>query len=78
MCMRKPCVITIDPDGEIAGKAAVDIETGGISYFEIINYLKGVQTHFAQEILKEAEKHVGKDPKKQEKWMDEMMEKYVR
>lgn len=71
----KPCVITINPSDEAN---SMNIETGDVSYYEILNFLSMAQEHFAREILKRAEKAVGPDLKKQEEWMEMMIQKYKR
>lgn len=69
----KPCVITIQPFDK---EQQMDIKTGDVSYYEIVNFLSIAQKHFAREICKAAEKSVGPDPKKQEEWMEMMIQKH--
>ncbi len=76
--MRAPCVIVIDPDGhKFLGKEEINVETGGVSYFEIVNFLKLLQGHFSAEIVKEAKKHVGNDDKLIEDWIQKHLDDYL-
>lgn len=76
--MREPCIIVIDPDGhKFLGKEELNVETGGVSYFEIVHYLKQLSGYYNAEITKEAKKHVGDDKKLQGDWVDKMLDKYL-
>lgn len=48
----------------------MDIQTNGVSTLEILDHLNIAMKHFAQELLKEAQQHVGDDPEAQAKWID--------
>ncbi len=70
--MKTSCLIEIHPWEQ----EQVRVETGDVSYYEILTALKQLEQHFAREILKAAAKAVGPDVQKQQKWVDMMIEKH--
>ena len=73
--MKEPCRIKINyEDKEIP----IDMETGDISYFEIVDALNTLLRHCSEEIVKVAEKKCGPNWNAQEKWINEKMNEYVK
>jgi hypothetical protein len=62
---KKPCIITIFPDAE-----TTDVKTGDMHHLDILDSLKGLMGLLSRQVLEEARKHVGDDPKAQERWID--------
>jgi hypothetical protein len=53
----------------------VDVQLNGVAHIEVIEFLQSVQKILAKQMVDEARKHVGDDPKAQEKWLDMQRQK---
>lgn len=68
----KPATVTIPPD--IQG---TDCQTNDVHPIVMVNALQILSKHFARELVKMAEKEVGKNPKLQEQYFDRLTKKYL-
>ncbi len=59
------------------GINGMDVNTNGVHPIILVNALNLLQKHFARQLVKMAEKEVGKNPKLQEQWMDRLSKKYL-
>lgn len=50
-----------------------NVETNGVNPITIINAMKVLTKHFARELVKEAEKAVGDNPKAQEQYLNKLI-----
>lgn len=55
----------------------MEVNTNDIHPIVLVNALDMLQKHFARELVKMAEKEVGKNPKLQEQWLDRTTKKYL-
>lgn len=55
----------------------IDVKTGDVHPIVMVNALQMLSKHFARELVKMAEKEVGKNQKLQEQWLDRMTKKHL-
>lgn len=69
---KKVAILKIyeDPD-----KDSTDLQTGGVSTLIIMDALNALMGILARQLLEDAERHVGKDPEAQAKWVDAQRQK---
>ncbi len=62
-----PAKITINPTDPEDG---INIDTGDLTSFQMLDFLNMIQKVFAEKVVKEAQEIVGSDPKDIEKFID--------
>ncbi len=72
MAEHKTAVIRITPTHP---DTQVDVQLNGVSHIEVIEFLQSVNKILARQMVDEARKQVGDDPKAQERWLDMQRQK---